>query len=300
MKRGEYKIKSLYVTNVNKSHSASYGVVTLCTMYLKKFYTAKFFAALLSMQDKEDKIDLYSKTAKGYGISITTPDINLSSYDFAEVDGRILYGLKSIKGVGEGSIAEIIERRNEENFTSIEDAMNRVEKKLMNKRVLTGLIKAGAFEFYNSNRYELLNEMMDLRKDKDDRYVSTEYNEEICMDLEKEVLGTSITYTPIWDSLPTDTTIIQAFDLISINERRDKKGNMMGFAKLRLQGITIEALIFASTYCRNVRNLDPQFVSKITLKGKKDSKGKFIVSSVVSTVGKDEQPIDNNSIEMYM
>lgn len=266
----------------NKSHAAAYSVLTLCTMYCKKNYVSKFFAALLSMESQAEKVDLYSKTAKQlYGIKITTPDINLSNYDFTAIDNKILYGLNTIKGIGDNSIKEIIQNRP---YTSIECAITKVSKKQMNKRILGALIKAGAFDFQSNNRYELLNNMMDIRKDKDDRLMTIMYIEEVCMALEKEILGTSITYTPIWDSMPIDTSLIQEFELVSITEKKDKKGNMMGFVNLMLQGIAIEGLVFASTYCKNIRSFDTNRISKIVLKGKKDSKGKFIVSSVVEAI----------------
>lgn len=273
------KLKGYASYLFNKSHAASYSVVTLCTMYLKTFYPDKFFAALLSMQTKEEKINLYSKTAKqDYGINIKAIDINNSDYDFTEVNKEIYYGMKSIKGVGEASIEAIIANRP---YTNIQDAMDKVEKKLLNKRVLGGLIKAGAFDFYNSNRYELLNEMMDLRKDKDDRLVSDMYDECACMELEKEVLGTSITYTPWWDTIGTDEPCEQWFDLVSTRERVDKKGNMMGFVKLKFQNTEIDALVFASTYCKSVSAFDTNITGRVLLKGRKDSKGTLIVSKVV-------------------
>lgn len=290
------KLKGYASYLFNKSHSASYAIITLCTMYLKHYNKSKFFAALLSMQSTEEKIDLYSKTAKNqYGIEISVPDVNLSEYDFTEIDGRILYGMKTIKGIGENSITEIIANRP---FTSIEDALEKVSKKQMNKRVLGGLIKAGAFDFQSDNRYELLNNMMDLRKDKDDRFVPDMYNDQVCMNLEKEVLGTSITHTPLWDTLPVDKTINQEFELISTTEKRDKKGNMMGFVKLSLQGIPIDALVFASTYCKNRSSFDENLILTVTLRGKKDSKGKFIVSSVVDKSRR--SLIEVSDMEMYM
>ena len=290
------KLKGYASYLFNKSHSACYAIITLCTMYLKCHHKSKFFAALLSMQSTVEKIDLYSKTAKNlYGIDIIAPSINLSEYDFTEIDGRILYGLKSIKGIGINSITEITSNRP---YTSIQDAIDKVSKKQMNKRVLGGLIKAGAFDFQSENRYELLNNMMDIRKDKDERFVPVMYNEQACMNFERDILGTSITYTPLWDSLPTDTTMNQEFTLVSTLEKRDKKGNMMGFIKLSLQGIEIDALVFASTYCKNIKTFDTSLIQSVELRGKKDSKGKFIVSSVVGSTKKNLVSIEE--IAMYM
>lgn len=289
------KLKGYASYLFNKSHSASYAVITLCTMYLKKFYTAKFFAALMSMQTTEEKIDLYSKTArKQYGIAILTPDVNLSDFDFKEIYGTILYGMNSIKGVGIPSIERILELRP---FNDLQDAINKVEKKLLNKRVLNGLIKSGAFDFYNENRYELLNEMMDIRKEKDDRYIPISYDVETCMEMEKEVLGTSITHVPWWDEVNEDEPVQQWFTVENLGERKDKKGNMMAFITLVHQGIKINAIAFASVYCKNVTAFDKELTSKVLLKGKKDSKGKFIISSVIDTEGITS---DISDLDMYI
>lgn len=275
------KLKGYASYLFNKSHAASYSIVTLCTMYLKAYYPDKFFAALLSMQEKVEKIDLYSKTAQQlYGVNIKTIDVNNSNYDFTEVNGEIYYGMKSIKGVGENSINAIIQNRP---YNNLQDCIDKIEKKLLNKRVLNGLIRAGAFDFYNPNRLEVLNEMMDIRKDKDDRFTITNYDECTCMELEREVLGTCITYTPWWDEIKAGEPCEQWFDLVNTRERKDKNGNMMGFSTLRVQGINIDAIIFAKTYCNNVSAFDANITSKVLLRGKKDDKGKFIVSSVQDT-----------------
>jgi DNA polymerase-3 subunit alpha len=138
------KLKGYASYLFNKSHSASYGILTLCTMYLKRFYRAKFFAALLSMQNSEDKINLYVKTAKDYGINIKAPDVNNSQNDFIELNDEILYGLKTIKGVGSASIPNIIANRP---YKNIQDCIDKLDSKSSNKRIGMGLIKAGAFDF---------------------------------------------------------------------------------------------------------------------------------------------------------
>ena len=93
------------------------------------------------------------------GFNLYGQHVNPSMYDFIERNGSILYGLRSVKGLGENSIANIIENRP---YTSIQDCLDKMDKKHANKRVMFGLIKSGAFDFYNTNRYELLNELMDI------------------------------------------------------------------------------------------------------------------------------------------
>lgn len=272
------KLKGYASYLFNKSHSATYAVITLCTMYLKKKHASKFFAALLSMQSDSEKIDLYSKTAKGYNINVTTPDVNYSDYDFTEVNGEIYYGLKSVKGLGENSINNIIENRP---YVSIQDTLDKMDKKHANKRVMFGLIKAGAFDFYNTNRYETMNELMDIRKDKDERFVSLVYDKSACMELETEVLGTSITYQPWWETIKTNDVFQQTFKLEKVMEKCDKKGNMMGFVTFSYEGINIEGLVFANLYKKTSCSFDMTMVRDITIQGKKDASGKIIANAVL-------------------
>ena len=271
----------------NKSHSQSYAVITLLTMYLKTNYKSQFFASLLSMQSTSEKVDLYSKTARDYGIYTGVPDINNSSYDFTEHEGRILYGFKSIKGIGDGPIEELIANRP---YSSLQDMFDKVPKKAFNKKVGVALIKAGALDSFNTNRHELLNEFMDIRKDKDDRYIPNSYDENICMEFEREILSTCITYVPWIDTIQSGDKFEQEFELVSCGERPDKKGNMMGFAKLKTQGMIVDALVFSRTYCNNVQAFDVNRTAMVVLKGKKDGT-KLIISSVVQTTSHSELSI---------
>jgi DNA polymerase-3 subunit alpha len=285
------KLKGYASYLFNKSHSATYAVITLCTMYLKKKIPAKFFAALLSMQEKAEDIDLYTKTVRGYGINITVPDVNYSMYDFIERNGTILYGLRSVKGLGENSINNLIANRP---YNSIQDVLSKMEKKHANKRVMFGLVKAGAFDFVNKNRYELLNELMDIRKDKDDRFVSIMYEKKICMSLETEVLGTSITYQPWFDSIKANEVFEHNMNLVKVSEKQDKNGNMMGFVTFECDGINVDGIIFSSVYKKTRCSFNPKEVRDITIQGKKDDKGKIIVNQVINI---NTKPFINEEIE---
>lgn len=260
----------------NKSHAACYSYITVLTAYFKTYYPAKFMAALLSMQDSADKIDQYVKIARQMGIPILTPDINISNKDFVENNGSILYGLGSIKGVGESSIPELIANRP---YASISDALEKVDKKFLNKRVGVSLIKAGAFDFESKNRFALLQEFYTLRKDKDEYEPAELYTREICMEMEKEVLGTPITYLPFWDGVVTDQTVEIEFELKKVQEKTDRNGNLMAFVDGVCDGCSIRAVVFSKTYVRNIAYFDMNFNTKIILKGKKDDKGALIVSS---------------------
>lgn len=276
------KLKGYASYLFNKSHSASYTVLTLCTMYLKKFHAAKFFAALLSMQETEEKVDLYCKTAKEYGITIKAPDINKSEYDFTEVDGSIYYGLRSIKGVGETSIPEIIANRP---YINIQDAKDRLSTKAFNKRIATGLIKSGCFDFYNENRYELMNELATIRKEELE-FNSASYNANACMQFEKDTLGTCITYTPWWDTVIPGSIVTKQLQIKNVQIKKDKRGNNMAFLTLSDEGVEIKAVAFATVYKKSAIAFDTEMFKEINVQGKKDERGQLVINKVL--------PLQNN------
>lgn len=262
-----------------------------------KNFTPKYLAALLSMQETTDKINLYSKTARKNNVKILHPDINLSNYDFTEVDGSIIYGMKSIKGVGEASIKEIIKCRP---YNSLEDCLEKVPKKYSNKRVMIGLILSGAFDFENENRFALINELFKIRKikykkddkiDEEEFYRPENYNKEMCIKVENEYLGTSITNELWWDSINDGEQFQQTLDLLSVSTRPDKNNHMMAFLELGKENVKIKGLVFSSLYKKISSSFDINTVQAITIVGKKD-KNNIIVNAVIDTIKKD-MPEDN-------
>ena len=143
------------------------------------------------------------------------------------------------------------------------------------------LAKAGALDSFSSskNRYEIINRIYDIRKDKDERYESDTYNEEACIEFEKDVLSASITYKPWWNMVRQGEKIIEEAKILSFTERPDKRGNAMGFMKLKIRSCEIEALMFSSKYLKCVGAFDEALNPKkiVTVTGKKDDKGKLIV-----------------------
>lgn len=247
-------------------------------MYLKTFYKAKFFAALLSMQTKKEKIDLYCKTIKDYGIEIKTPDINKSDYDFVENNNIIYYGFKTIKDVGEASIPEIINNRP---YKSLTDAKEKLSTKAFNKRISTALIKSGAFDFYNSNRYSLLNELASIRKEDIIYTNENEYNNISCMEFEKEVLGSSITYNPWWNTVIPNAIITKTIQLKKLYTKKDKNNKTMAFLTLFDEGVEFKAIMFSSVYSKYKSLLEGEF---ITIQGKKDTKDQLIIDKLIPLV----------------
>lgn len=148
----------------NKSHAASYALLAYYTAWMKVYYPAEFMAANLSLAiDDSDKLKNLLEEVKALGITILPPDINRSAYyflpDMPEKDGcshAIRFGLGAIKGTGKQAITYIENKRNDHDFVDIFDFCSRFEGAIVNKRTIESLIKAGAFDSIESNRFGLL------------------------------------------------------------------------------------------------------------------------------------------------
>ncbi len=132
----------------NKSHAVAYSLLSYQTAYLKKYYPAQFFAALLGTElNNKDKITNYIQEAKEFGVDILPPDVNESLWLFNVIGTTIRFGLGAIKGVGEGAVEDIVREREENGaFKGFVDFCERVSLKSVNKRVMEALIKVGAFD----------------------------------------------------------------------------------------------------------------------------------------------------------
>ena len=142
----------------NKSHAACYAVVAYRTAYLKAYYPAEFMAATLnSFLGNLDKIPQYIDECKDLGIEILKPEINKSYTKFTVEDGKIRFGLGSIKNVGTVPVNNIVKERNENgNFKSFTDFCERIADEAVNKKCVESLIKAGAFDEFEQTRSTLL------------------------------------------------------------------------------------------------------------------------------------------------
>lgn len=132
----------------NKSHSAAYGLVSYQTAWLKTHYPAPFMAAVLSADmHNTDKVVILIEEIRSMKLRLDAPDVNASEFKFTVNDeGRIIYGLGAIKGVGEGPVEAITEARQDGPFTDLFDFCARVDLKRINKRTLDGLIRSGALD----------------------------------------------------------------------------------------------------------------------------------------------------------
>lgn len=173
----------------NKSHSAAYAYLTYQTAYLKTHYPVEFMAANLSSEDTSEKVVKFIKECHDLNIEVLPPHINESARKFSVVaassgkagsngktdsNGKaaavgtsayasaensigkyasaIRFGLEALKGVGAAAIESILEMRQEKPFTSLDDFVNRVDSRKVNKKVIESLIKAGAFDTITPSR----------------------------------------------------------------------------------------------------------------------------------------------------
>jgi len=141
----------------NKSHSTAYAMISYRTAYLKASYPVEFMTALLtSEKDNLDKIASYINEAVRMGIKILPPDINESFADFTVVGGSIRFGLAAVKNVGHGAIDSIITiRKKYGKFKSIYDFAEKVDARLVNRKVIESLIKCGAMDSLGLYRSQL-------------------------------------------------------------------------------------------------------------------------------------------------
>ncbi len=142
----------------NKSHAAGYSIVAFHTAYLKAHYPAEFMAAnLTSEMNDTDRVVKLIEECRNMGLEILPPDINYSDLKFKVEDGKIRFGLLAIKNVGKNAILSIIKAREENGkFKTIFDLCEKVDLRLVNKKVLESLIMAGAMDSLEGHRSQLL------------------------------------------------------------------------------------------------------------------------------------------------
>jgi len=140
----------------NKSHSATYALVSYQTAWLKANHPAEFMAATLSadMQNTDKVVTLIDEVRR-MQVSFLPPSVNRGDYRFTVVDGQIVYGLGAIKGVGQGPVEAIVEAREHGgDYADLNDFCRRVDSKKANKRVLEALVRAGAMDCFSDPNLE--------------------------------------------------------------------------------------------------------------------------------------------------
>lgn len=148
----------------NKSHAAAYAVVSYRTAYLKAYYKEEFMAATLnSFLGNLDKVPLYIEECRKMGIEILKPEINKSFTKFTVDEGKIRFGLGSIKNVGTSVVDYIVDNREQHGpFKDFVDFCERMQDGSVNKKCIESLIKAGVFDEFEQTRSTLMASYEDI------------------------------------------------------------------------------------------------------------------------------------------
>jgi DNA polymerase-3 subunit alpha len=148
----------------NKSHAACYGIIAYWTAYLKAHYPAAFMAALMTSDyDDIDRLAIEISECKHMGIEVLPPDVNESFAEFAVVrtpdkPDQIRFGMNAIKNVGSGAVEEILRARSiDGTFKDLQDFLHKTSPRIVNRKALESLIKAGAFDRFEDRSLLLAN-----------------------------------------------------------------------------------------------------------------------------------------------
>ena len=153
------KIEPFAEYGFNKSHAAAYAIIAYQTAYLKTYYQNQFFAASMTMDiSNHKKLSEFYEEINRLKINVIRPNINTCHPEFKYDGNKFYYALGAIKNVGIEALKNIInERENNGKFKSINDFINRINPRDINKLQLEGLVKAGAFDDLFENRASLYN-----------------------------------------------------------------------------------------------------------------------------------------------
>ncbi len=321
----------------NKSHAAAYAVVAYQTAWLKCYYPKEFMAALLtSVMDNTGKVTEYTVACRQMGIAILPPDINEGRAEFTSSEAGILYGLAAIKSVGRPVIEEIVaERREGGYYTSLKDFCARLAGRLVNKRAIESFIKSGAFDCFEGTRKQKMSayagildgisqekrvamagqmSLFDFANEEEKEQLQTklpdvgEYDKEMLLSFEKEVLGLYISGHPLEDYKElmekniTRTTVDFQIDeetlMPHVSDREEaviggmivektvkttRTNNLMAFLTLEDLYGTVEVIVFSRDYDRYRGLLEED--RKIFIKGhasvEEDKAAKLICQKIV-------------------
>ncbi len=332
----------------NKSHAAAYAVVSYQTAYLKYYYPVEFMAALMtSVIDNPSKVSEYIYSCRQMGIEILPPDINKGMGNFSVDQGNIRYGLAAIKSIGRPVIQAIIaEREANGAFKNLKDFIERLSGKEVNKRTIESFIKAGAFDGLGGTRkqfmmiylkileqvnqerkYSMTGQMslFDLVDDEQKKEFDValpdvgEYEKEMKLAFEKEVIGVYLTGHPLedyeekWRKSISKTTLDFQIDeetgrarvhdgareivggMITAKTIKYTKNNKtMAFLTIEDLAGTVEVVVFPRDYEKTQRFLEED--SKVFVRGRvseeDDAPSKLICESIV--------PFDQTKKELWI
>jgi len=284
----------------NKAHAAAYGVLAYQTAYMKANYPVEFMTALLTAESGDtEKISAAIAECRRMGIVVLPPDINFSDTGFTIEENKdsleeraIRFGLNAIKNVGAAAIEAILSARKDGEFLSVMDFLERIDGRKVNKKVLESLIKVGALERFGK-RATLLKNLDEIRsrvkpKGSDIQdglfsqeeikktYTSSgslqmvdagEFEEEELQNLERELLGFSLSAKPVSELLAEVSSLAshKIHEILSAEEKLEKvkiaavvdevrviitkkSGQEMAFVKVTDDTGRLNLVVFPSIY----------------------------------------------------
>jgi DNA polymerase III subunit alpha len=309
------KIEPFAEYGFNKSHAAAYAIISYQTAFLKTYYPQEFFAASMTMDiSNQNKLGEFHEELKRINIKVVRPNINSCFADFQFDENNFYYALGGIKSVGYEAISNVVKERNiNGDFKSINNFLNRVNPKDINKLQLEGLVKAGAFDCIDNNRQALFNSIPNfILKTKSvfenratnqiDLFTSdNEQDNEIVLNIEDwkfedrlsrefEAIGFFISDHPLnqFKEIFDDYKIVDyvkfnlddnikeaniAATLLKITERKTAKGNSYGVIKLTDLTSVFELFIFS-----DILELNREILIE----------GNSLIISLVKTISNDE------------
>lgn len=182
----------------NKAHATCYAMIAYQTAYLKANFPVEYMTALMSVEsgshsaNRDVKVAVGIETCKKMGITVLSPDINLSDRDFSiEEDLHSLesmavrFGFNAIKHVGSAAIDNIIETRNEiGGFTSLTQFIHETDSRKVNKTTIECLIKVGAMDRFGT-RASMLENLESIRQTASQLQSSVEGQDTLFQDVSK-------------------------------------------------------------------------------------------------------------------
>ena len=264
----------------NKSHSAPYGLLAYQTAYLKANYPIDFFAATMSLDiNHTEKLAKFAGEVRRMQLPLLPPDVNYSQGLFDSEQGTALrYALSALKGVGVGVMEKVIEERQKNGvFNDIFDFVQRLDSKVVNKRILESLIQGGAFDSLHPNRRQLFDNLELIMS-----YVGTknaqqstlfggeafkptlhetqEWPEMEKLNREKAIIGFYLSSHPLdgidlpnvtpssdFEDIAETQEIRIAAVVTGIQKRISKSGNRFAFVQLSDQYGNFEITVFSDT-----------------------------------------------------
>lgn len=302
----------------NKPHSACYALIAYWTAYMKANYSVEYMTALLSAElqgaagsVREVKIIQSIDECKAMKIGVLPPEINKSTYDFKIEGEAIRFGLSAIKNVGSAAIDSVIEARKSGPFTGLKDFLQRVDVRKANKKTIESLVKAGAFDAFG-NRASLLayypvvlEEVVRGKKGVEDGQFNLfaeektvgskeilpdipELSENELLNMEREVIGFSITKNPLQQYKfiidkkvqkkigeltmeDVGTSFVLAGNVSRVKHVTTKKNNdAMAFVTIFDETGSIDVVVFPKLFATSKALWTPNTV--VMFKGKLDTK----------------------------